>query len=81
MIGLKCHRTEKANVSQNASPNPLIKYWPTRDFFSMNISYQRACYHDPADYALIIAGGGIIVTLIVWWRAGLLGEMWEEIRS
>jgi hypothetical protein len=35
----------------------------------------------PIDYALIIAGGGIIVTLIVWWRAGLLGEMWEEIRS
>ena len=33
----------------------------------------------PLDYALIIAGGGIIVTLIVWWRAGLLGEMWEEI--
>ena len=34
----------------------------------------------PLDYALIIAGGGI-VTLIVWWRAGLLGEMWEEILS
>ena len=35
----------------------------------------------PIYYALIIAGGGIIVTLIAWWRAGLLGEMWEEIRS
>jgi hypothetical protein len=35
----------------------------------------------PLDYALIIAGTGTIVTLIAWWRAGLLGEMWEEIRS
>jgi hypothetical protein len=35
----------------------------------------------PLDYALIIAGGCIIVTLIVWWRDGLLGEMWGEIRS
>jgi hypothetical protein len=35
----------------------------------------------PLDYALYITIGMIIVTLIVWWRAGLLGEMWEEIRS
>ena len=35
----------------------------------------------PLDYALIIAGGGIIVTLIGWWRAGLLREMWEARRG
>jgi hypothetical protein len=35
----------------------------------------------PIAYAGTVLALLVIMYAVIWWRAGLLGEMWEEIRS
>jgi hypothetical protein len=35
----------------------------------------------PLDYAGTVLALLVIMYTVIWWRAGLLGEIWEEIRS
>ena len=35
----------------------------------------------PIAYAGTVLALLVIMYTVIWWRAGLLGEVWEEIRS
>jgi hypothetical protein len=39
------------------------------------------CIMIPIAYAMPVIALLVIMYTVIWWRAGLLGEMWEEIRS